>query len=86
MARTRCQPTDRAAAKHPQRRKSGRQHLAQQTNGGRALLTGVGLKLIDIATPRQARTDGRLSRWWVAVDVAAALAGVAALDLLVETF
>jgi hypothetical protein len=51
-----------------------------------ALLTGVGLKLIDIATPRQARTDGRLSRWWVAVDVAAALAGVAALDLLVETF
>ena len=51
-----------------------------------ALLTGVGLKLIDIATPRQARTDGRLSRWWVAVDVAAALAGVAALDLLVEAF
>lgn len=51
-----------------------------------ALLTGVGLKLIDIATPRQARTDGRLSRWWVAVDVAAALVGVAALDLLVEAF
>ena len=51
-----------------------------------ALLTGVGLKLIDIATPRQAMTDGRLSRWWVAVDAAAALVGVAALDLLVEAF
>jgi hypothetical protein len=31
-------------------------------------------------------TGGRLSRWWVAVDVAAALVGVAALDLLVEAF
>ena len=39
-----------------------------------------------IATPRQAMTCGRRSRWWVAVDVAAALAGVAALDLLVEAF
>ena len=41
-----------------------------------------------IATPRQAMTGGRLrlSRWWVAVDVAAALVGVAALDLLVEAF
>jgi hypothetical protein len=39
-----------------------------------------------IVTRRQAMTDGRRSRWWVAVDVAAALAGVAALDLLVEAF
>jgi hypothetical protein len=39
-----------------------------------------------IATPRQAMTGGCLSRWWVAVDVAAALVGVAALDLLVEAF
>ena len=34
-----------------------------------------------IVTRRHAMTDGHRSRWWVAVDVAAALAGVAALVL-----
>ena len=41
--------------------------------------TGAGNRLVD--RHRQATTDGRRCRWWGAVDVAAALVGVAALDL-----
>ena len=38
-------------------------------------------KLVDIL-----ETAHRRSRWWVAVDIAAALLGVGALDLLVKAF
>ena len=66
-------------------------HVARSADRGVGRLSGCAWSVtaaIDwwIATPRQAMTGGRLSRWWVAVDVAAALVGVAALDLLVEAF
>jgi hypothetical protein len=47
----------------------------------------MGLALSVIAAhKRRGETARRLSRWWVAVDIAAAVLGVGALDLLVSAF
>jgi hypothetical protein len=47
------------------------------------LLAAMGLALWVIAAhKRRAETAHRRSRWWVAVDVAAAVLGVGALDLM----
>jgi hypothetical protein len=46
---------------------------------------GVALWVIN-AHRRRAETARHRSRWWVAVDMAAAVLGVAALDLLVNAF
>ena len=51
------------------------------------LLAAIGLALSVIAAhKRRGETARRLSRWWVAVDIAAAVLGVGALDLLVSAF
>jgi hypothetical protein len=51
------------------------------------LLAALGLVLCAIAAhKRRAETARRRSRWWVAADIAAAVLGVGALDLLVNAF
>jgi hypothetical protein len=51
------------------------------------LLAALGAALwVTAAHERRAETARRRSRWWVAMDIAAAVLGVGALDLLVDAF